>query len=78
MTTTAELETQLLQLPAADRARLLFRAWESLAEDQTVAADPQVDSAGIRLAMERDAALENGSVTALSEAEFRRLTGATE
>ncbi|MBI2799295.1 MAG: addiction module protein [Gammaproteobacteria bacterium] len=78
MANTAELESQILQLPAADRARLLFKAWESLADDLAVAADPQVDSAGLRLAVERDTSIESGKVSPIDEAEFRRLTGGDE
>ena len=76
MNTTVDLENQLLGLPPADRARLLFRAWESLADDLAVAADPEVDPDGLKLALDRDAELTNGLSEAIDDAEFRRRTGA--
>ena len=78
MNTTADLEQQLLGLPPADRARLLLKAWESLAEDPDAAADPSIDPQGIRIAIERDAELTNGTMRPIDDIEFRRWTGADE
>lgn len=76
MTTTADLEQQLLGLPPADRARLLLKAWESLADDPEVATDPAIDPQGLKIAIERDAELTNGSAKPIDDQEFRRRTGA--
>ena len=74
MSTTSDLERQLLGLPPADRARLLIRAWESLVEDPPGAADPEIDPQGLKVALERDADLENGRTESIDDAEFRRRT----
>ena len=76
MNTTADLEQQLLELPPADRARLVLRAWESLADDPDIAADPAIDPQGLRIAIERDAELTSGREVAIDAVEFRRRTGA--
>ena len=76
MATTAELEVQLLQMPIADRARLLFKTWESLADDPQAAGDPEIDPAGLQMAMDRDAEIDSGEVAPLDDVEFRRRTGA--
>ena len=78
MNTTADLEQQVRGLPPADRARLVLRAWESLAGDFDIAADPTIDPQGLRIAMERDAELMGGRAMALDDVEFRRRTGADE
>ena len=74
MSTTADLERQLLGLPPADRARLLIRAWESLVDDPAVAADPEIDPQGLKVALERDADLKNGRTESIDDTEFRRRT----
>ena len=74
MSTTADLERQLLGLPPADRARLLIRAWESLVDDPAVAADPEIDPQGVKVALERDADLKNGRTESIDDTEFRRRT----
>ena len=76
MSITADLERQLLGLPPADRARLLIRAWESLVEDPAVAADPEIDPQGLKVALERDADLKNGRTESIDDTEFRRRTSA--
>ena len=76
MNTTADLEQQLLGLPPADRARLLLRAWESLADDPEVATDPTVDPKGLKVAIERDIELSSGAIQPIDDLEFRRRTGA--
>ena len=78
MNTTADLEQQVLGLPPADRARLVLRAWESLAGDPDIAADRTIDPQGLKIAMERDAELTGGLVMALDDVEFHRRTGANE
>ena len=76
MSTTADLERQLLGLPPADRAKLLIRAWESLVEDPAATEDPEIDPQGLKLALERDADLQNGRNESINDAEFRRRTSA--
>ena len=76
MSTTADLERQLLGLPPADRARLLIRAWESLVDDPAVAADAEIDPQGLKVALERDADLKNGRTESIDDTEFRRRTSA--
>jgi Putative addiction module component len=75
MNTTADLENQVLGLPPADRARLLLKAWESLADDFDVAADPAIDAQGVVIALARDAELASGVTKAIDDVEFRRRTG---
>ena len=58
-----ELETALLRLPSADRARLLDRVVASLDEDR------QRDQAWDRLAAMRDAEIERGESSAVPAAE---------
>ena len=74
MSTTADLERQLLGLPPADRAKLLIRAWEGLVDDPAVAADPEIDPQGLKVALERDADLKNGRTESIDDTEFRRRT----
>ena len=76
MNTTTDLEQQLLGLPPADRARLLLKAWESLADDPDVAADPTIDPKSLRIAAERDAELTSRTVKPIDHLEFHRQTGA--
>lgn len=75
MKSTAELEQELLQLPATDRARVAMKVWESLADDPEAAADPMLDPEGLRIALERDAELESDSVEVIDDTEFRRRCG---
>lgn len=75
MATVTDIESQLLCLPPAERARLLLRAWESLADDPVVAADPELDASGLAMALARDAELDGRTVIAIDHAEFRRRTG---
>jgi hypothetical protein len=76
MNTATDLEQQLLGLPPADRARLLLRAWESLADDADASTDPAIDPQGLKLAVERDAEIGAGIVSLIDDREFRRRTGA--
>ncbi|MEK6244473.1 MAG: addiction module protein [Pseudomonadota bacterium] len=74
MSTTDQLEAELLRLPPRDRGRLALAAWESLEAATAWLSDPSTDREGIALARERDAAIESGRATALSHEEFRRRT----
>jgi hypothetical protein len=74
MKSAAQLEQEVLSLPADERARLALAAWESLETDPAFAADRTLDPEGIALALERDAEIEAGSVKPLSSAEFRQRT----
>jgi hypothetical protein len=74
MSDTAQLEKAVLNLPPSERADLALLAWESLAADPAFAADPNLDPAGIEVAMERDREIESGAVQPLSHEEFRRRT----
>jgi hypothetical protein len=77
MSTTDQLEAQLLRLPPRDRERLALAAWESLEEATAWLSDPNTDREGIALARERDADIESGQATPLSHEEFRRRTRGT-
>lgn len=75
MNAVTEIEKQILALPAVEREKVATFAWESLVSDIVFAADPDVDPEGIKLAAERDAEIEAGSIETINHAEFRRLTG---
>lgn len=75
MSSTDQLELQVLSLPPSDRERLALAAWESLAATGTWISDPRTDPDGIALAQQRDDEIESGKVSTLSHDEFRRLTG---
>ena len=77
MSTVEKIEEELLRLPPRDRERLALLAWESLEEVTAWLADPNTDREGIALARERDAQIESGQVTPLSQEEFRRRTRGT-
>jgi len=77
MSTTDQLEAELLRLPARDRERLALAAWESLEEATAWLSDPDTDREGIALACKRDGEVESGEVTPLSHEEFRRRTRGT-
>jgi hypothetical protein len=72
MKSTAHLEAELLGLPAPDRERLAFLAWDSLENDLAWLADPANDREGVALALERDSELVSGKVEALTLEEFLR------
>ena len=74
MSTTDQLEAELLRLPPRDRERLALAAWESLEEATAWLSDPNTDREGITLARERDAEIESGQAAPLSHEEFRRRT----
>ncbi|HRG15450.1 MAG TPA: addiction module protein [Pseudomonadota bacterium] len=75
MKSAAEVEIDLMNLPAAERARLVMSVWESLEGDSNFAASRGFDPEGIALAVERDAELEAGAAEALSYEAFIERTG---
>ena len=77
MSTTDQLEAELMRLPPRDRERLALAAWASLEQATAWLADPQTDREGIAVALERDAAIESGQVATLTPEEFRRRTRGT-
>jgi hypothetical protein len=77
MSTTDQLEAELLRLPPRDRERLALAAWESLEEITAWLADPETDREGIAVARERDAGIESGQAAPISHEEFLRRTRAT-
>jgi Putative addiction module component len=70
MTTSDQLESALLKLPAAERERLAMFAWESLENAQDWPSDPQTDSEGIAIANQRDGEIESNTVRPLDRREF--------
>jgi hypothetical protein len=77
MSTTVDLEKQILALPAAEREQLAAMTWESLVGDPGAAGNPSIDPEGIEIAVQRDGGIESGAVQAISHAEFLRRTGGT-
>lgn len=75
MSIVADIERELLGLPAAEREQIVLKAWESLAIDPEAAADARVDPKGIRIADARDKEIEEHGVPTIHHDEFRRLTG---
>ena len=75
--TVNELEKQLLSLSSADRERLAVVMWDSLTTNPQVAANPNIDPDGLRLAEARDNELELGRQKTISHTEFVRRTGGT-
>jgi len=78
MSTTDQLEAELLRLPPSDRERLALAVWESLEGATAWLADPNTDREGIAVARERDAEIESGQVAALNHEEFRQRTRGTD
>lgn len=74
MSAIAEIERDLLGLPAADRERLVLKAWESLVRDPDVASNPEIDSEAVNIAIERDSEIEARKTAAMSHEEFIRRT----
>ncbi len=77
MDSTSRIERELLDLPPGERVRLVLKAWESLSDAQDVAASPDFDPEGLRLARQRQEQLDQGMVRPLTEREFRRRTSGT-
>lgn len=74
MSAIAEIERELLDLPAVDRERLVLKAWESLVRDPSAAGEPEIDPEAIDIAKNRDSEIESGKTTAISQEEFTRRT----
>jgi Putative addiction module component len=75
MSKIAELEKEILALPAVERERIAIVAWESLLSDSKAASNREIDPEGIQLAEQRDKEIESGKVKAIDHAEFLRRTG---
>ncbi len=75
MADIAQIEKDLLSLAPMEREQLAVKAWESLVNDVDATSDPNIDPVGLELASSRDADLDEGKVTAINKAEFRRETG---
>lgn len=69
MSNLKQLEQAALSLPARERERLVLSMWDSLE------GVPDLDPAGIAVALARHAEIESGAVATISHAEFRRRTG---
>jgi len=78
MSTIADLEKEVLALPAAEREQLATAAWESLVSDPGALSDPGIDPEGIEIALQRDAELDSGAIQAIGHAEFMRRTGSSD
>lgn len=70
----AQIEREVLALPAEQRAHLVLTAWESLVADPVFAADRDLDPEGVKLAISRDGELESGKTKPISHEEFLRRT----
>lgn len=75
MKSAAEIEIDLMNLPATERARLVMSVWESLEGDSNFAANRDFDPEGIALAVERDAELSAGTAEVLTYEAFIKRTG---
>jgi Putative addiction module component len=75
MNTISELEKVILALPPIEREHLAILAWDSLAENKDAAGDSGIDSEGIEIAAQRDAAIESGNLQLIDYDEFLRRTG---
>lgn len=60
--TAAELANQVMALPAAERAALAQRVWESIEQDQLIV-PPKLDSEAVASAHERDEEISRGDVS---------------
>jgi putative addiction module component (TIGR02574 family) len=72
MSTLAQLEKEVLNLPPEERERLVLAAWESIGDGCPL------DSESIEIARRRDQEIESGVVKAISHDEFMRRTSASE
>jgi hypothetical protein len=77
MNTVSELEKVILALPPIEREHLATLAWDSLAENKDAAGDGSIDSEGIEIAAQRDAAIESGNLQLIDYDEFLQRTGST-
>ena len=75
MSKIAELEKEILALPAIEREQIATAVWESLLSDPNAASNRKIDPEGIQLADQRDKEIQSGQVKAIDHAEFLRRTG---
>jgi Putative addiction module component len=75
MNTVSELEKVILALPPIEREHLATLAWDSLADNKDAAGDGSIDSEGIEIAAQRDAAIESGNLPLINYDEFLLRTG---
>jgi putative addiction module component (TIGR02574 family) len=66
-----QLAPEALKLPTRERALLAASLWESIDDPYELPADID-DEAAVKLAQERDLAMENGQVAAVSHDEMMR------
>ena len=66
-----QLAPEALKLPTRERALLAASLWESIDDPYELPADID-DEAAVKLAQERDLAMENGQVAAVSHEEMMR------
>ena len=74
MSVVADIERELLSLPAAERERLVLRAWESLVDEESAASNPAIDPESVELAIKRDSELKEKAEKLISHEEFVRRT----
>jgi hypothetical protein len=74
MTDFAQIEKEVLELSPAEREQLALRMWESIIADEAATADSSVDPEGINIAQARDQEIKSGSVSTISDQEFRDRT----
>lgn len=77
MNTVSELEKVILALPPIEREHLAILAWDSLIENRDAAGDGSIDSEGIEIAAQRDAAIDSGNLQLIDYDEFLKRTGGT-
>lgn len=75
MSAVADIERELMSLPAAERERLVLRAWESLVNEESAASNPAIDPESVELAINRDSELREKAKNPISHEEFVRRTG---
>jgi putative addiction module component (TIGR02574 family) len=66
-----QLAPEALKLPTRERALLAASLWESIDDPYELPADID-DAAAVKLAQERDLAMETGQVAAVSHEEMMR------
>ena len=69
--TTAELTNQIMALPAAERAAIALKVWESI-EDEHVAISPDSDAKAVDDALRRDHDMSQGKVPVRSHEEVMK------
>jgi hypothetical protein len=69
--TTADLTNQTMALPAAERAAIALKVWESI-EDEHVAISPDSDAKAVEDALRRDHEMSHGEVPERSHEEVMK------